>query len=55
LQEDRSYCADCYYLIGVRTEETKAMYTIVATNIEAEKNYTHLLKLGEIKMVRLNK
>ena len=54
-QGDRNFCIDCYYLIGLVTGKTKASYSVIVKNIEAEKTYTNLLRLGEIKQIRFNK
>lgn len=55
LQEDRNFCIDCYYLIGVVTGGSKASYSVLVRNIEAQKTYTNLLRIGEIKTVRFTK
>lgn len=52
LTHDRSYCVDCQYLIGIVTHEQKAKFSLLVNSIDAEKNNTHLLKLGEIKTIK---
>lgn len=53
LQDDRDFCVDCYYLIGVRTLATNAMYTLEVKSIDAYKSYQNLLRVGDNKMIKL--
>lgn len=55
LKNDRRYCHDCYYLIGVRTVTSNAMYNLLVTSLSAESQATHLLKVGETKQIKMNK
>jgi hypothetical protein len=54
LTEDRHYCFDCYYLIGVRTGSDAAMYSVSIKSKDPKKDYSHLLRVGDTKMVKLN-
>lgn len=54
MNQDRHYCTDCVYLIGVVTHEKMASYRITLNTLEAEKTSPHLLKLGEVKMTKLS-
>lgn len=53
MSDDRNYCYDCIYLIGVLSKEKKSKYSITARNINAELSYANLLKIGEVKMINL--
>jgi hypothetical protein len=56
LQNDREFCVDCYYVIGIVTHEGPCSYTLGLTTLEAEaaKSTTHLLRLGMSKKIRLD-
>jgi hypothetical protein len=56
MQNDRNYCTDCYYVIGVVTHEAQASYQLQVRTLLAEKSgdSTHLLRLGQVKIVKLN-
>lgn len=55
LTQDRSYCVDCYYLIGLQTSDGSAHYNVMVQSLMAERNDTfHLLRLGMAKHVYLN-
>jgi len=47
------YCTDCIYLIAVKTFKQASQYQIEVRSIDAEKQYTHLLRIGESKVVKL--
>ena len=53
MREDRKYCSDCIYLLGVLSQEKKTKYSITFNSIDAEVTYPNLLKIGEIKMIKL--
>jgi hypothetical protein len=55
LQNDRNYCFDCYYLIGVVTHEGPAAYQLSLLASEVERNESsRLLRLGMQKTVKLS-
>eukprot|EP00347_Sterkiella_histriomuscorum_P020253 403338511 len=54
LQNDRDFCVDCYYLIGVKTDdESNAMYSLEIKSINARVSYQNLLRVGDNKMIKL--
>lgn len=56
LQNDRSYCSDCYYIIGIVTHEGPCTYNLFLQSINAQLNYTlNLLKLGTPRNVRISR
>ncbi|CDW71154.1 UNKNOWN [Stylonychia lemnae] len=54
LQGDNNYCFDCYYLIGVHTRYSSAAYSLEVKSIDAEKEYTNLLRVGDNKIVKID-
>ena len=54
LSNDREYCDDCYYIIGVVTHDLAANYKLQIRELEAKKSLnTHLLRLGGSKTLKL--
>jgi hypothetical protein len=54
LKNDRKYCTDCYYIIGVKTIASNSMYNLLVTSLMADTRTTHLLKIGETRSIKLN-
>lgn len=54
MRDDRKFCKDCYYLIGIVTHEEGTRFNIQAKAIDAEKTYTHLLKIGDLRTIKFN-
>ena len=53
LTGDQNYCFDCYYLIGIHTRYNKAVYNLEVKSIDATKEYSNLLRVGDNKLVKM--
>lgn len=47
LNNERGYCDDCFYIIGVVTHDKKTEYSIDIEVLDANFNNTKLMKIGE--------
>ena len=47
LNNERGYCEECFYIIGVVTHDKKTEYSIELEVLDANFNNTKLMKLGE--------
>ena len=44
---ERGYCYNCFYIIGIMTHEAKTDYTIAVESLDANFTNSQLMKLGE--------
>lgn len=52
LKSDRNYCFDCVFLLGIRSTLPRSDYQMTVKSIDAGSSYSHLLKIGEVKMIK---
>lgn len=53
MQNDRNYCVDCYYVIGVVTHEASCTYQLSLKTGEEEES-ANFLRIGMSKPVKLD-
>jgi hypothetical protein len=46
-REERNYCKECVYLVGVHTRDIGADYSIMVQSLQADYQNSQFLKLGE--------
>lgn len=52
LKNDRNFCFDCYYLLGLRTSQESSMYTLTVKSLEASEKYSNLLSVGHTRLIK---
>jgi hypothetical protein len=48
LNQERNYCSNCYYIIGVVTHEQKTEYSLLIEVFDANYENSQLMKIGEV-------
>lgn len=48
LNNEENYCSECFYLIGLMTEELQTDYLLQLDTLDADYKNTQLIKVGEI-------
>jgi hypothetical protein len=48
LNNEKNYCAQCFYLIGIVTHDLKTDYSIQLDLLDANYKNSQILKLGEL-------